>query len=248
MLKGKITRISLGISLTILGIMWTVFFFDYAFDLELYRFGLKPRSLEGSIGIITSPFIHSTRDFGHIINNSIPMLVLSWMLFYHYRTIATKALIFIYLFTGIMTWVLARDSYHVGMSGVIYGLTSFLILSGFFRKNMRIASVSLVVIFLYGSTVWGIFPGDPGISWEGHAFGFIGGLTIAFVLRKQGPQPQKLRYEIEEELGIEPEHEFWKYPPKDQPQQEKPRIIINYTIVPKEIKVEKEDGSSDNQN
>ena len=168
------------------------------------------------------------------------MLVLSWMLFYHYRTIATKSLLFIYLFTGIMTWILARDSYHIGMSGVIYGLTSFLILSGFFRKNMRIAAISLVVIFLYGSTVWGIFPGDPGISWEGHAVGFIGGLTAAVLLRKQGPQPAKLHYEIEEELGVEPEHEYWKFPQEDQPKKTPPRFVVNYTIVPKQIKVEKE--------
>ena len=248
MLRGKVTKISLGIALTIVGIMWTVFFFDYAFDLKLYEYGLKPRNLKGLMGIITSPFIHSTKDFNHIINNSMPMLVLTWMLFYHYRTVASRAFLFIYLFTGIMTWIVARDSYHVGMSGVIYGLTSFLVLSGFFRKNMRIAAVSLVVIFLYGSFVWGIFPGELGISWEGHAMGFFGGITAAVLLRKKGPQPQKLFYEIEEELGIEPEFEYWKYPDKQPPQNE-PRIIINYTIVPENIKVETEkDTDSEDQN
>lgn len=241
MLKGKITKISLGISLTLVGVMWTVFFFDYAFDLDFYKYGLKPRNAKGIIGIITSPFIHSTKDFTHIINNSVPMVVLTWMLFYHYRTIATRSFFFIYLFTGIMTWVLARDSYHIGMSGVIYGLTSFLVLSGFFRKNMRIAAVSLVVIFLYGSTVWGIFPGEPGISWEGHAFGFIGGITAAVLYRKKGPQPGKMIYEIEEEMGIEPEFEYWKYPEAQKPKEQQPRIIINYSIVPKELKIEKED-------
>jgi Rhomboid family len=161
------------------------------------------------------------------------------MLFYYYRTIATPTFLFIYFFTGVATWVLARDSYHIGMSGVIYGLTSFLVVSGFYRKNMKISAISLVVIFLYGSTVWGIFPNEPNISWEGHAFGMFGGLTIAYYFRNKGPQPVKMRYEIEEELGIEPEHEYWKTAEKQMPQQP-PKIIINYTIVPKEIKVETE--------
>jgi hypothetical protein len=127
------------------------------------------------------------------------------------------------------------------MSGVIYGLTSFLITSGFFRKNMKVAAISLVVIFLYGSTVWGIFPNQVGVSWEAHAFGFLSGILIAFYYRKRGPQPAKLRYEIEEELGIEPEVEYWKEQPQAPPAQNQPRIIVNYTIVPKKVEVEKED-------
>lgn len=107
-------------------------------------------------------------------------------------------------------WLLARESYHIGMSGVIYGLTSFLVFSGFFRKNMRVAAVSLFVIFLYGSMVWGIFPTSAGISWEGHALGLFSGLIVAVLYKYSGPQPQKLLYEIEEELGLEPDNEYWK--------------------------------------
>ena len=142
-------------------------------------------------------------------------------------------------------WFLARNSYHIGMSGVIYGLTSFLVVSGFFRKNMKVAAMSLVVIFLYGSTVWGIFPNQVGVSWEGHAFGAIAGVGIALFYRKKGPQPDKLRYEIEEELGLEPEVEYWKTP-QEQPPLQQPRIIINYTVVPKQPKIEKEDGKESN--
>lgn len=204
--------------------------------MDLYKFGLYPRKIEGLIGIITSPFLHSTADFSHIINNSIPTFVLGWMLFYHYRTIAAQTFVFIYLFTGIAVWLFARDSYHVGMSGVIYGLTSFLVVSGFFRKNMRVAAISLVVIFLYGSTVWGIFPGRLGISWEAHAFGLVSGILSAVLFKSKGPQPAKMHYEIEEELGIEPEVEYWKTP-EQQPPIQAPRIIINYTVVPKNPQV-----------
>lgn len=221
--------------------MWAVFALDYTIDdLDLYRFGVHPLHSDGLIGILTSPFIHSTRDFGHILNNTTPMLILSWMLFYHYREIATKSFILIYLFTGIGVWFLARDSYHIGMSGVIYGLAGFLITSGFFRKSMRISAISLVVVFLYGSMLWGIFPLEVQISWEGHLMGVISGITTALLFRQKGPQPTKMRYEIEEELGIEP-GDYWKIKTQEELQaeqtlkREQSRIVINYHIVPKKV-------------
>ncbi|UKN00631.1 rhomboid family intramembrane serine protease [Paracrocinitomix mangrovi] len=243
MFQLKITRISFGIALSLVALMWAVFAIEYALDLDWYKYGIYPRTAKGLIGIITSPFLHSTRDFAHIINNSVPTLILTWMMFYHYRTIAAQAFVFIYLFTGATIWLFAHNGYHIGMSGVIYGMTSFLITSGFLRRNMRVAAVSLVVVFLYGSTVWGIFPNQPGVSWEAHAFGFIGGIMIALFYRKNGPQPKKLMYEIEEDLGIEPEEEYWKegYQPKQQ--EAAPKIIINYQIVPEKPKVETEESN-----
>jgi membrane associated rhomboid family serine protease len=226
MLQTKIARIALVISFLLVFTMWLVHFINLTFDLDLYRFGILPKTSSGLIGIIAAPFIHSTEDFGHILNNSLPALVLTWLLFYHYRTIATQVFLIIYLLTGLAMWLLARDSYHIGMSGVIYGLTSFLVFSGFFRKNMRVAAVSLFVIFLYGSLVWGIFPTAANISWEGHALGFFAGLIVAVLYKYSGPQPQKLRYELEEEMGIEPEFEYWKEEviiPVEEPQpEEKP--------------------------
>lgn len=245
MLQKKITQISFGIALTLTAVMWMIFSLDYFLDLSWYKYGLYPQTNKGLLGIFTAPFLHSTRDFSHIVNNSVPFFILTWMLFYHYRTIATRSFIFIYLFTGITMWFLARESYHIGMSGVIYGLTSFLITSGFFRKNMKVAGISLIVIFLYGSTVWGIFPNQVGVSWEAHAYGFLSGILIAVFFRKRGPQPAKLRYEIEEELGIEPEVEYWKDQPQTPPQNE-PRIIVNYTIVPKKVEIEKEENKEEN--
>ena len=215
--------------------MWFVFFLDYAFDLEWYRYGLYPLKLTGLIGIITSPFLHGTADFSHILNNSLPAFALTWMLFYHYRTIATKSFLFIYFFTGIMMWFFARESYHIGMSGVIYGLTSFLVLSGFLRKNMKVAAISLAVIFYYGSMVWGIFPSKVGVSWEAHAIGLLSGVLIAIYYRKSGPQPDKMIYEIEEELGFESEEEYWKAGYQPKPKEPKPEntVIYRYTILPK---------------
>ena len=216
MFQSHISRIAFRIALTLLFVMWIVYLIDTGFELHLYRYGILPRTAEGLIGILAAPFLHSPVDFGHILNNSIPAFVLTWLLFYHYRTIATQVFLLIFFLTGISMWLLARESYHIGMSGVIYGLTSFLVMSGFFRKNMRVAAVSLFVIFLYGSMIWGIFPTAVNISWEGHALGFFSGILLAILYKNQGPQPQKLLYEIQEEQGIEPEDEYWKI------QEEKP--------------------------
>lgn len=222
--------------------MWVVHLSDITFGLNLYRFGIFPLRPSGLTGILLTPFIHSTADFSHILNNSLPAFILTWLLFYHYRTIATRVFILIYFLTGISMWLLARENYHIGMSGVIYGLTSFLVFSGFFRKNMRVAAVSLIVIFLYGSMVWGIFPTAINISWEGHALGFFSGIIVAVIYKYSGPQPQKLRYELEEELGIEPEIEYWKEEPDITPQEpdkdetKQAEISIQYDYKPKEEK------------
>ncbi len=209
--QPKIIRITLLLAFSLVAIMGIVYAYDITFDLKLYRFGVFPRSISGLVGIITAPFIHSTNGYSHLFNNSVPMFVLTWLLFYNFRNIALKVFLIIFFGTGILVWLFGRENYHIGMSGVIYGLTSFLMLGGFLTKHLRIAAISLLVIFLYGSFIWGIFPVNPSISFEGHFFGFFVGALLAILFRKQLPQPEKFRYEIEEELGlIEYENEFWK--------------------------------------
>jgi len=207
--QRKIIRLSFLTALGLVILMWLVFLVDSQFQLNLYKFGNHPLHVDGLTGILFSPLIHSATDPGHILNNTMPTLVLTWMLFYHYRIIATKSLVIIWLVSGLGLWLLGRETFHIGMSGVIYGLSAFLTFSGFFRKNLRVAGVSLLVIFLYGSMVWGIFPIKEQISWEGHAAGLFTGIIVALIFRKSPPQAVKMQYEIEEEMGIEP-GEFWK--------------------------------------
>ena len=210
MLDSKVSKIALTIALTLVALMWLVNFIDVSLNLSLYQFGIFPLHVKGLIGIVAAPFIHSTDSLAHLFNNSLPTLILTWLLFYHYRLIAPQVFLIIYFLTGVSMWLLARETYHVGMSGVIYGLTSFLVISGFFRKNMRVAAVSLFVVFIYGSLIWGIFPIEPNISWEGHTLGFFSGIIVAVLYKNSGPQPQKMIYEIQEELGIHDEEEYWK--------------------------------------
>ena len=221
--------------------MWFVNTLDRLLPLDLYEYGVYPLRPSGLIGIITGPFIHSTVDFGHILNNSAPTFVLSWLLFYHYRKVALKSFLLIYALTGIGVWLLARENYHIGMSGVIYGMASFLVVSGFFKQNVRVAGISLLVIFLYGSIIWGIFPQQLNVSWEGHAMGLFSGIIAAIVFRGKTHEPVKYRYEVEEELGIEPEEEYWteEYAIKKRLEKlQEMNPTIRYEFVPKELKVD----------
>jgi membrane associated rhomboid family serine protease len=187
-------------------LLWGIFLMDRYYHLELYKLGLKPSSSEGLKGIVLMPFIHGQKDFSHIINNSVPTLVLMSTLIYFYRSIAHYVLLFIWLGTGLLLWLLVGESnsYHIGISGVIYGLFGFLFMSGFLRRYLPLQAISLFVVFVYGSLVWGIFPGEPGISWQGHFLGLMVGVVVAIAFRKQGPQRPKYQYEIEKEMGIPP--------------------------------------------
>ena len=186
--------------------IWAVHIVQLTFHLNFTEFGILPRSFFGLIGIITSPLIHSLRDINHIINNSFPFLILGWTLFYFYKPIAWRILFQSWFYTGVFVWISARNAYHIGLSGVIYSLLFFIFFSGVFRKDKRLLTVALFVVFLYGSMVWGIFPYDWTISFESHLFGALTGTILAYFSRKEEStfKRQKTQWEIEEELGIEP--------------------------------------------
>ena len=160
--------------------------------------GIRPGEVSGLRGVIFGPFIHGS--FRHLFNNSVPLLVMCGVLFYFYRSIAWNVLFIGTLITGVMTWFIGRPSYHIGASGVVYFLVSFIFFSGVFRKYYRLAAVSLVTVFLYGSMVWYIFPVEERISWEGHLSGFLTGLVLAFVFRKVGPKLEIFQFHQNEEF------------------------------------------------
>lgn len=186
-------------------ICWAAFLLNEYLHLNLYRFGVSPRTLTGLIGILFSPFIHG--DFGHIINNSLPIFILSSMIFYFYKPIAWPAIFWIYIISGIWLWVGGRNNdviptYHFGASTLIYGFSTFLFFSGVFRKHKQLMMVSAFVVFMYGSITYGIFPFDRAVSWEGHLFGALSGILVAFSYRKEGPQPVIYQWP-EEEVDLE---------------------------------------------
>lgn len=193
---GGILR-ALMIPLIFVAIMWIVFLVEFESGLNFSKYGLRPRSAEGLLGIITMPFLHG--GWKHIFNNSIPMLILGWALFRFYPTIAFKTLILIWLMSGVWLWISGRPNYHIGASGIVYGLAAFLFLSGWLRREKRVAALSLLVAFMYGGMWWGVLPVDPKISWEGHLWGAFAGFVLAVYFRKKGPQRNEYSWDLEEE-------------------------------------------------
>ena len=197
--KEKIKLISIVfVPLLLLIIMWLIKIIEYSFNISFSSYGVSAKELKGLRGIIFSPFIH--KDFNHLLNNSYPIIILGSILFSFYKNIAYKILLWIFFTSGLFLWVIGRPGFHIGASGIIYSLASFLFLSGVIRKSTRLSSISLLIIFLYGSMIWGVLPTSDPISWEGHLSGLFSGVLIALFYKKQGPQRKKYQWEIDEEL------------------------------------------------
>ena len=147
---------SLAIPLILLFIMWGVKLVETGFGISLSFLGNYPLHVNGLQGIVLMPFVHG--DMKHLLANSGTFLILATALFYFYREISLRVLIGIWIISGIWVWFGGRESWHIGASGIIYGLSSFLFFSGIIRKNTQLAALAMVVAFLYGSMIWGIFP------------------------------------------------------------------------------------------
>ena len=164
--------------------IWFVYWVEIQFGFNFNKFGILPRSFEGLQGIVFFHFIHS--DTNHLINNSIPLLILLSSLLLFYREVGVKVLLIGGLLTGLFTWFIGRPAYHIGASGLVYLLFSFICFSGIIKKHFRLVALSLIIIFTYGSMVWYVLPIKEGMSWEGHLSGFVIGLLFAFYYRKKG--------------------------------------------------------------
>jgi len=188
-------------------LFWFIKFIEFGFEIRLTILGVLPRHFSGLIGIITSPLVHS--DINHLFDNSVPFFFLSLAIFYFYREVAYKVFFMIYLLTGSLVWIFAREAYHIGASGLVYGFASFLFLSGILRANRNLMAISLLVVFLYGGLVWGVLPYDYKISWESHLLGGLTGFFTALIYRKEGPESdvEKWMNELEEDDEDAPEVE-----------------------------------------
>lgn len=195
------------IALVMLGILWVILILDSVFNLGLAGLGLRPRRLEGLIGVITAPLIHG--GFEHLFSNSLPLLVSLTLVLYLYPSSAMRVIPFIWIGSGFLGWFIGRPSIHFGASGFIYGLLAYVFISGMLRLDMRSVAVSVMVWFLYGSMIWGVLPIRPNMSWELHLSGAILGVALAIVYRKWDKVPLK-RYAWEDDDSVPewfPQHE-----------------------------------------
>ena len=181
-------------------IMWGVKIFEILYNISYIDLGVLPRSFKGLKGIVFSPFIH--KDLSHLINNSMPIIVLGSSLSYFYPRIKFRLVLWLYFTCGILLWGIGRSSFHIGASGFIYALASFIFFSGLMKKNKRLSALSLVVVFIYGSMFWGLLPTHENVSWEGHLSGLIAGLIIAFFFKNLGPKKDVYQWEIDEQDEI----------------------------------------------
>ena len=179
-------------------LMWGVKIYEIIYNISFVSYGVFPKELKGLRGVLFSPFIH--KDIYHLVNNSYPILILGSILFFFYKKIARQIFFWLFFTTGLWLWSIGRPSLHIGASGIIYALASFIFVSGLIRKNPKLSAVSLIVVFLYGGLFWGVLPIDIEISWEGHLSGFLAGILIAIFYKKEGPPDKKYEWEIEEDL------------------------------------------------
>ena len=239
-------------------IIWIVFYCDVTYKLNLYEYGLQPQSAAGLLGIFTMPLLHG--DFGHIFSNSLPLLVLGTCLFYFYKEIAFKVFFISYMSCGILVWLFATTSQHanihIGASGLVYALSGFLFVSGIIRKHKALFGVSLLITFLYGTIIWGVLPSEyqkaihyiedrTNISWEGHLFGFLSGVMLAFLYRKTGIQRPIYSWEANNDEDVDEANPYWmtneiETEIKDNTEQDVLKntsdnpYTVNYTFIPKD--------------
>ncbi len=171
----------IGFPLLFVSILWIAHFYKIAVPQGPGSLGIYPRELFGLKGIITAPMSHG--DFHHLISNSLPLLVTMTIISWFYRRVATYSFVLIYVLTGAAVWLFGRSVFHIGASGLVYGLVSFIFWSGVFRRNLKSIVLSLVIVVMYSGYLHGILPNQEGISWESHLFGAIVGIYIAYVLK-----------------------------------------------------------------
>ena len=180
--------------------IWFVKGYELISESSFSGFAIFPRNTEKILNIFTFPFIHA-KDFSHLINNTYPIIVLGGIISSVYKEISNSVLFLSYILSGIIFWFLGDSTPVIGASGIVYALGSFVLVSGFIKKQPRLAMLSFLVIFLNFFNLWGIIEiEEDNISQTAHLSGVIAGLIIAVFFRNKGPQPKKYNYELEEEL------------------------------------------------
>lgn len=188
--------LALKLSLWLVLILWVILIIDNVLGLNLARFGLRPRHVSGLVGVFTAPLLHG--GFEHLFSNTLPLLISGTAILYLYPASAMRVIPVIWVGSGLLAWLIGRESLHFGASGFIYGLLAYVFIGGLLRLDMRSVTVSLMVWFLYGSMIWGVLPIRPNMSWELHLSGAILGVALAIVYRRWDITPVK-RYAWEED-------------------------------------------------
>jgi len=191
-------------------LLWIIHVFQFLTGFGFGSFGVYPREIFGLRGVLFAPLIHG--DFHHLFSNSLPLLFTSIAILMFYKKVASRAMIMIYVLTGLAVWGFARPVFHIGASGVVYGLVSFIFWNGIFRFNVKSIVLALIVTFLYSGYLMGILPNQEGISWESHLLGGIVGIFVSYWYKDEiesDEQNYVPSWEREEQAGIVEEEQFF---------------------------------------
>ncbi len=227
--------------------IWLGYWFQIKFYSDFYEWGVYPRTVWGLRGVLFSPFIHGSMQ--HLWNNTIPLFLLLMALFYFYNKVSVKVLGIGYVMTGVLTWLIAQDNFHIGASGIIYFLVVFLFFKGIQTKHYQLIALSLTIVMVYGGLVWYIFPDvKEGISWEGHLAGFVSGVVVNFLfpLQEYKPQPkfdwEQPNYNPDLDPFMQHFDEAGNFVPKPKPEEEiKAYFETSIKVVYDYIQHKKED-------
>ncbi|MDQ2963738.1 MAG: rhomboid family intramembrane serine protease [Pseudomonadota bacterium] len=200
-------RLAATTALAFVAVLWVIQLSNWGLDLEFERFGVRPRQLMGLPGILLAPLVHA--GFTHLIANSPPLAVLGTAMLHLYPQSALRVLPAVYLGPGVAVWLFGRSSIHVGASGLVYGLFSYILVAGLIRRDRRAIAASLLVCFMYGALVWGVLPIQPEFSWETHLAAALIGVLLAIMLRRLDIPP-RTRYSWESEAE-QNEHKHGNY-------------------------------------
>jgi membrane associated rhomboid family serine protease len=200
-------KLALRLSIGFVAVLWLVHLMNWGMGLDPLPFGLRPREWPGLVGIVTAPLVHG--DLAHLVSNSAPLLVLGAVMLFLYPHSTLRVLPAVYLGTGVLVWLFGRDSVHIGASGLVYGLVSYVFVAGLLRRDRRAIAASLMVVMLYGTLAWGVLPIRPGVSWETHLAAAVIGVLMALALRRLDVPPRK-RYEWEDPPESTEEDPPWR--------------------------------------
>jgi membrane associated rhomboid family serine protease len=190
-------RIAFTVALAVVLLLWLLKLIEYLGGFDFTQLGIYPRRAEGLTGILLAPFIHGS--VFHLFANSAPLVVMGTILIYGYPRAAKVLLPAVYLGSGVAVWLFARASYHIGASGLAFGMLFFVFTIGVIRWEQRTIALSLVVFFLYGGMISGVIPGANDISFESHLSGALIGIVLAFTLRHRDPEMPRKQYSWEQE-------------------------------------------------
>ena len=190
----------------VIAVLWLVHFYQYISGFDAGMYGIMSRRVWGLSGIFTGPLVHGS--WGHLISNTFPLFVLTAITFYFYRKVAMQAFWIIYFMTGAAVWLLARPVSHIGASGVVYGILSFIFWTGIFRRSLRSIILAGIVMLIYSGMFFGLLPDQEGISWESHLLGSVAGIFTAFWFKSEleDDEAESPRDPFADERGVEKQY------------------------------------------